>query len=110
MEIRDKLYAKNNKTVSKSINIDDSLYEQIRKLASKVYDAKISDIVNVAIEEYIERDEPNYYGKLENETVSYRNLMLRKENIKKLNEYQKRTGISFTRLVNGAIKEFLKNK
>ena len=40
------------------------------------------------------------------ETVTYRNLMLRKQNIDRINEYHKKTGISFTRLVNGAIKEF----
>lgn len=106
MSIRDKLYKKDNKTVSKSINIDDSLYEKIRIATEKIYDAKLSDIINVAIEEYIERDNPNYYAKPKMETVTYRNLMLRKKNIKKLNEYHQKTGISFTRLVNSAIKEF----
>ena len=33
-------------------------------------------------------------------------LLLRKKNIKRLNEYHQKTGISFTRLVNSAIKEF----
>lgn len=71
MDIRDKMYKKNNKTMPKSINIDDSLYKKTKM-----------------------------------ETVTYRNLMLRKNNIKKINEYHQKTGISFTRLVNGAIKEF----
>jgi len=109
MNIRDKLYKKDNKTVSKSINIDDSLYEKIKQSTEKVYDAKLSDVINVAIEEYIERNNPNYYAKPKKETVTYRNLMLRKKNIKKLNEYHNKTGISFTRLVNGAIKEFFEN-
>ena len=47
-----------------------------------------------------------YPSKPKMETVTYRNLMLRKDNIKKINEYHQKTGISFTRLVNGAIKEF----
>lgn len=110
MKTRDKLYSINNKTISKSVNVDDGLYNEIKKLTLNVYDAKISDIINIAIEEYIERDNPSFYGKLENETVTYRNLMLRKYNIKKLNEYHKKTGISFTRLLNGAIKEFLDRK
>ena len=55
MPIRDKLYKINNKTISKSINIDDSLYSQITKLSKKVYDATISEIINVAIEEYIDK-------------------------------------------------------
>lgn len=110
MNIRDKLYKKENKTVPKSINIDDSLYEKIREATENIYDAKLSDIINIAIEEYIERDNPTYYSKPDKETVTYRNLMLRKSNIKKMNEYNKKTGISFTRLVNGAIKEFFENK
>lgn len=110
MNIRDKLYKKENKTIPKSINIDDSLYDKIRQATEKVYDAKLSDIINVAMEEYIEKDEPTYYPKSKKETVTYRNLMLRKNNIKKFNEYHQKTGISFTRLVNGAIKEFFEAK
>ena len=106
MNIRDKLYKKENKTQPKSINIDDSLYEKIRQATDKVYDAKLSDVINVAIEEYIERNKPTFYAKPKMETVTYRNLMLRRKNIEKMNEYHKKTGISFTRLVNGAIKEF----
>lgn len=108
--IRDKLYKKENKTIPKSINIDDGLYEKIRYATEEIYDAKLSDIINVALEEYIERNKPSYYAKPKKETVTYRNLMLRKNNIKKLNQYHQETGISFTRLVNGAIKEFFDKK
>ena len=51
MNIRDKLYKKDNKTQPKSINIDDSLYEKIRQATDSVYDAKLSDVINIAIEE-----------------------------------------------------------
>ena len=110
MNIRDKLYKKENKTIPKSINIDDSLYEKIRQAIEEIYDAKLSDVINVAMEEYIEKNNPTYYPKSKKETVTYRNLMLRKSNIKKFNEYHQKTGISFTRLVNGAIKEFFESK
>ena len=110
MEIRDKLYKYNNPIIAKTINIDDSIYNKFKDLSEKVYDATISEIINVAIEEYIKRDRPNFYGKTEKETVTYRSIRLRKENVVKLNEYSKRTGISFTRLVNGALKEFLENQ
>lgn len=39
---------------------------------------------------YIERDNPTYYSKPDKETVTYRNLMLRKSNIRKMNEYHKK--------------------
>lgn len=109
MVIRDKLYVKENKIISKAINIDDSLYEKIKGLSENKYSATISEIINVAIEEYIERNNPNFYGRKQGETVTYRTLALRKNNIEKLNEYSKETGISFTRLINSAIKEFLDN-
>ena len=110
MEIRDKLYKYNNPIIAKTINIDDSIYNKIKDLSEKVFDATISEIINIAIEEYIKRDKPNFYGKTEKETVTYRSIRLRKENVVKLNEYSKSTGISFTRLVNGALKEFLENQ
>lgn len=110
MEIRDKLYKYNNPIIAKTINIDDSIYNKIKDLSEKVFDATISEIINIAIEEYIKRDKPNFYGKTEKETVTYRSIRLRKENVVKLNEYSKRTGISFTRLVNGALKEFIENQ
>lgn len=110
MNIRDKLYKRDNKTISKSINIDDSLYEKIRNATENIYDAKLSDVINVAMEEFIERNNPTYYAKPKTESVTYRNLILRKNNIKKFNEYHQKTGISFTRLVNGTIKEFFENK
>lgn len=110
MEIRDKLYKYNNPIIDKTINIDDSIYNKIKDLSEKVFDATISEIINIAIEEYIKRDKPNFYGKTEKETVTYRSIRLRKENVVKLNEYSKSTGISFTRLVNGALKEFIENQ
>lgn len=110
MEIRDKLYKYNNPIITKTINIDDSIYNKLKDLSEKVYDATISEIINVAIEEYIKRNKPKFYGKTENETVTYRSVRLRKANVVKLNEYSRKTGISFTRLVNGALKEFLDNQ
>ena len=58
------------KQLQKAINIDDSLFEKIRIATEKNYDAKLSDIINVAIEEYIQRDNPHYYAKPKKETVT----------------------------------------
>lgn len=110
MKIRDKLYRYNNPIIVKTINIDDSIYNKIKILSENIYDATISEIINIALEEYIERNKPSFYGKLERETVTYRTIRLRKMNVKKLEEYSKKTGISFTRLVNGALNEFISNQ
>lgn len=107
LKIRDKLYKKENKTIAKAINIDDSLYDKLQEVINQNYDATISDVVNVAAEEYILKNKPKYYAKPKEETVTYRNLKLRAEVITKLNAYHNQTGISFTRLLNDAIKEFI---
>lgn len=104
---RNRLYLKNNRNVSKTINIEDKLYLKILEISKKVYDAKTSDLINVAVEEYIERNTPSYYGNVNKDTVIYRTIRIRKENVEGLNEFKKRTGISFTRLLNSAISEFV---
>ena len=71
---------------------------------------KHSLLIRDLIKEYIKRNKQNFYGKTENETVIYRAVRLRKLSVDKLDEYSKKTGISFTRLVNGALKEFLDNQ
>lgn len=102
-----RLYSKENTTISKSINIDDSLYEQLKKVIDKEFDATISQVVNVALENYVNNDKCYYYAKPNGESVTYRSIMIRKENLVALEGLHLSTGISFTRLINSAIKYFL---
>ena len=102
MSAVDRLYSINNKTVKKSINIDDSLYKRLMRFTKKNYDATFSEVMNVCIE-----NKPSFYEKPENETVTYRSIMIRKENLDNLQKLHKKTGISVTRLLNCAVKEFL---
>lgn len=107
MSAVDRLYSINNKTVKKSINIDDSLYKRLMRFTKKNYDATFSEVMNVCIEEYVYENKPSFYEKSENETVTYRSIMIRKENLNNLQKLHKKTGISVTRLLNCAVKEFL---
>lgn len=107
MSAIDRLYSSTNKTIKKSINIDDSLYKKLMKFTKKNYDATFSEVINVCIEEYIYENKPYFYEKPENETVTYRSIMIRKENLSNLQKLHKKTGISVTRLLNCAVKEFL---
>ena len=77
------------------------------KFTKQNFDSSFSEIVNVCIEDYIEKNNPSFYEKPELETVTYRSIMIRKENLNNLQKMYKRTGISVTRLLNCAIKEFL---
>lgn len=101
----DKLYKINNKCVNKTINIEITLYERLKKLVNKEYDATISDVINVIIEDYLENNNPTFYGKKED--VTYRSIRMRRKNLEGLKKMSSKTGISVTRLLNGAIKEFL---
>lgn len=104
-----RLYSKDNPTMPKSINIDDSLYEKLKELIDTKFDATISDIINVAFENYIEKNKPSFYAKPKDETVTYRTVMIRRNNLVALQGIHLTTGISLTRLVNSAIKDFLDN-
>ena len=107
MSAVDRLYSINNKTVKKSINIDDSLYKRLMRYTKKNYDATISDMINVCIEDLLSTGSVKYYAKPEDEITIYRSVMIRKENAEDLNKITQETGISLTRLVNIAMKEFL---
>ncbi len=104
-----RLYEIDNKAIKKSINIEDTLYSELIKLSKKKYDATISELINVSIEDYIENNSPSYYEKPERETVTYRSIMLRRKNFEALNSMHRKTGISVTRLLNASVKEFLEN-
>lgn len=107
MKAINKLYTKNNYTIQKSINIEEELYSRIKEVSVNNYDATISDLINVSVEELLKKDINEFYEKPTGEILIYRSIMLRKENIEKLNKFSKMKRVSVTRLVNMAIKEFL---
>ena len=109
MSAIDRLYDINNQAIKKSINIDDSLYKKLIYLTQNKFDATISELINVCIEEYAEKNYSTYYEKPDRETVTYRSIMLRENNIDWLSKINKKTGITVTRLINAAIKDFLDN-
>ena len=107
MKIIDKLYLKDNRKIQKCVNLDDDLYNKLKELSETKFDATISEIINICLEEYISKNNPTYYPKKKSEFTTNRSIMIRKNNEKGINDFHDRTGISFTRLLNGAIKEFI---
>lgn len=105
----DRLYKKGNSTKSLCINIEDTLYEKIAEITTRDFEANNSDVINVAIEILVQKEHITYYPKPENEIAIYKNIMIRKSNIKALKDINRKTGISVTRLVNIAMKEFVDN-
>lgn len=107
MSAVDRLYRINNKTIKKTINIEDNLYKKLMEHVQSTFDATFSEIINVCIEDYINKNQPVFYEKPKSETVTYRSIMIRKENLSNLQKMYKKTGISVTRLLNAAVKDFL---
>ncbi len=105
MDARERLYKKNNKCFNKTINIEEKLYKKLKKFSAEIYDATISQIINVAIENYVQSEEHNCHGKPKDEMVVYRTIMLRPQNLKDLQVISEKTGYSVTRLINTAIRE-----
>ncbi len=107
MEPIERLYKK-DAIVARSLHIDQDLYEKLQYLCDKVYDASISKLTNICIETYLQ-DTSNikYYKKPYKTESIYRSILFRKEFYNKLIEIREETGISFSRLVNGSIKQFI---
>lgn len=102
-----RLYKKGNYTIQKSINLDNELYTKLKHIVDYEYDVSMSELVNICIEKMLSKCNIKYYAKPEGEISIYRSIMIRKDNVEKLKEIHNKTGISVTRLINLAIKEFI---
>ncbi len=102
----DRLYRK-EKMIIRSIHLDDDLYCKLEYLSNEIFDATISKIINVCIEDYLKENKFDYYKRPDEVTSIYRSIFIRESFYKDLNEIKNRKGISFTRLLNASIKSFL---
>ena len=91
MEPIERLYKK-EKTVTRSLHIDEDLYEKLQILCETSLQNK---------------DKIKFYKKPYKCDSIYRSILFRKEYYDKLIEIRDERGISFSRLVNGSIKDFL---
>jgi len=55
-----RLYKKENYKIQKIINLEDKLYTRLKEIIEKEYDGTISDIVNICIEDLVEKNNINY--------------------------------------------------
>jgi hypothetical protein len=102
MNTFDKYLLKKDNLIRRRIEIDNTLFEQLEKLA-KVYDASINKLVNVAIIEMIKTENVKVYEKSENEIVEAHNFGIRETSYNKLEELKVKYGLSIFKLINIAI-------
>lgn len=102
MDIFDKYFLKKDKLLRRRIEIDNSLYEQLVKL-SKIYDASINKLVNIAIIEMIKTENVKVYEKSDNEIQEAHNFAIRESSYKELEKLKNKYGLSIYKLTNIAI-------
>lgn len=108
MSYSSKFYRK-EKLISRTLEIDEELYNQLEFLSKKIYDASISKLVNAAIEDLIESENIQVYERKNNSYVS-RSFLIRDSFLEGLYELKKKYRIPIYLLVNIAIRNELEEE
>ena len=69
-------FNKKERTINRSLNIDEELYTELERLSKNVYDASITKLVNAAIERLIETENIQIY-KRKNKSYISRSFLVR---------------------------------
>lgn len=102
MGVFEKYLLKRDNGVSRRIEIDISLYDKLEEL-TKVYDASVNKLVNIAIIGLIESQKVDIYKRPNNEKTEAHNFVIRESSYKELEKMKNEYGISIFKLVNIAI-------
>ena len=108
MSFGSKFYKK-EKLISRTLEIDEELYNKLEFLSSNIYDASISKLVNVAIEDLIITENVQIYKRKNNSYVS-RSFLIRDSLLEGLYELKKKYRVPIYLLVNIAIRNELETE
>jgi hypothetical protein len=100
-----RLYRK-EKLISRTLDIDEELYYKLEFLSNERYDASISKLVNISIEELVRTENVQIYKRKNNSYVS-RSFLLRESVLDGLYELKSKYRIPIYLLVNIAIRNVL---
>ena len=100
-----RLYRK-EKLMSRTLDIDEELYYKLEFLSNERYDASISKLVNISIEELVRTENVQIYKRKNNSYVS-RSFLLRESVLDGLYELKSKYRIPIYLLVNIAIRNVL---
>lgn len=99
-------FYKKEKLISRTLEIDETLYYELEILSKEVYDASISKLVNAAIEDIIKTENIQLYER-KNTLFVTRSFLIRNSFWDGLYSLKKKYGISIRLLVNIAIRNAL---
>ena len=100
-----RLYRK-EKLISRTLDIDEEPYYKLEFLSNERYDASISKLVNISIEELVKTENVQIYKRKNNSYVS-RSFLLRESVLDGLYELKSKYRIPIYLLVNIAIRNVL---
>lgn len=99
------------KWINRNIEIEDSLYNELKKIVDNELDTSINKLIDACVENYkIENNTVIYYKKPENEITIARSIRLRESMWNKLEKLKGEYDISLYKLINMSIKYTLENK
>ncbi len=96
-------FYKKEKILSRTLEIDEDLYEKLSYLSNNIYDASINQLVNACIERLLQTKEVKLYEPKRGFYVA-RSFMIRESFWEQLYELKTKYRISMCLLVNIAIK------
>lgn len=99
-------FHKKEKILSKTLEIDETLYYELEVLSNEVYDASINELVNAAIEDIIEKENIKPYNRKKTSYVT-RSFLIRNSICESLYELKEKYAISIRLIVNIAIRNVL---
>ena len=100
-----RLYRK-EKLISRTLDIDEELYYKLEFLSNERYDASISKLVNISVEELVKTEKIQIYKRKNNSYIS-RSFLLRESVLNGLYELKRKYRIPIYLLVNIAIRNVL---
>ena len=99
------------KWINRNVEIEDSLYSELKRISEKELDASINKLIDACVEHFkIEDDKIIYYKKPKDEITIARSIRLRESMWNKLDEYKRDYDISLYKLINMAIKYTLDDR
>lgn len=105
MSVFDRYYKK-EKLLSRKLDIEEEIYNELEHLSKDVYDASINKLVNSAIEELLKTEKIQLYN-MKNKNYVSRSFLIRQSFLEGLYELKDKYKISINLLVNISIKNIL---
>lgn len=98
------------KWFNRNIEIEESLYSELKKISENELDASINKLIDACVENFnIENDVVIYYKKPKDELTIARSIRMRESMWNKLDKYKEEYDISLYKLINMSIKYTLDN-